>query len=258
MEITKADFECAYREIAPKLTRLALAMTGNPDDACEVVQDAFCRAYESRYSFRGDSSFSTWIYRVCVNVATDRIRRRRRLPIEVFTEDMGLSEDDIIDRNPGEDPLSLALAEDIRTRCLFCFSECLPRRQRQVLCLNLVMGLSQREIAEVLGIAANAVKASLFRARRRIDGYLNDRCEFIRQGNPCSCRQWVRFGLERGIVAKPSDGVELARRADRVRAEIGAILDMRSLYRVAFDVQADELFARRLRDGIAERRWHAL
>lgn len=258
MEVTKAEFERAYREESSRLLRLALAMTGNPDDASEVVQDAFCRAYAALPSFRGESSWATWLYRVCMNVATDRVRRRRRLPIEIFVEDMGLSEDEIVDSDPGEDPLTLALAEDIRSKCLFCFTECLPRRQRQVFCLSHVMGLAHREIGDILGIESNAVKASLFRARKRLDGYLNDRCEFIRADNPCSCRQWVRFGTERGIVFRPRDEEELRRRAERVKREIGVILDMRALYRAAFDASADELFSRRLRDGIAEKRWLSL
>ncbi len=258
MEVSKAEFERAYRDEAPKLLRLALAMTGNPDDASEVVQDAFCRAYAAISSFRGECAWSTWLYRVCMNVATDRIRRRRRLPIEIFVEDMGLTEDEIIDKNPGDDPLTLALTEDIRTKCLFCFTECLPRRQRQVFCLSHVMGLSQRDIGAILGIEANAVKASLFRARKRLDGYLNDRCDLIRADNPCSCRQWVRFGIERGIVSRPRDEDELVRRAERVRAEIGTLLDMRNLYRAAFDASAEELFTRRLRDGIARKQWFSL
>lgn len=150
------------------------------------------------------------------------------------------------------------MTEDIRLKCLFCFSECLPRRQRQVFCLSHVMGFGQERIAEILEIRPNAVKASLFRARERMDGFLNDRCKFIRADNPCSCDQWVRFGIKRGIVRVPEDGEALRRRAERVRREVGALLDPRKLYSDAFAVSGEDMFLRRLKDGVAEKEWFSL
>lgn len=247
-----------YREHSSRLYKLALSLTGNSDDAADAVQETFCKAAASLSSFRGDSSFSTWAYRICVNVVNDRLRQRRRLPIQIFTEDLGLSMEEIVEANPADDPLTVALAEDIKLRCLYCFSECLPRRQRQVFCLSHVMGFDHPAIASVLEISAGAVKASLCRARKRLDGYLNDRCVFIKPENPCSCRQWVRFGLSRGIVRPPESEERLLARARRVRAEVGAIFDLHRLYSSIYDAKSEEYFAQRLKEGISAREWFTL
>lgn len=254
----RIDIDKACRESARNLFKLALGFLGNEADAEDAVQETFCKALAASDSFRGESAVSTWLYRICVNVSKDRMRRRKRLPVEVFTADMGLTMDEILEASPGSDPLTLALTEDIRLKCLFCFSECLPRRQRQVFCLSHVMELDHKTIADVLCISPNAVKASLFRARERMDGYLFERCRFIRPENPCSCDQWVRFGIKRGIVRIPEGRDELERRAERVRREVGSLLDLRRLYAEAFAVSGEELFLKRVREGITGGEWFSL
>jgi RNA polymerase sigma-70 factor (ECF subfamily) len=258
MTATAEVLDSLYREHAPRLYKLALSLTGNPDDADDAVQETFCRVAASLGSFREESAFSTWAYRICVNVVKDRLRQRKRLPIQIFTEDLGLSMDEIVEANPADDPQTLALAEDIRLRCLFCFSECLPRRQRQVFCLSHVVGFDHPTIASVLEISTSAVKASLCRARKRLDGYLNDRCVFLKAENPCNCRQWVKFGLQRGIARLPEGEERLLARARRVRAEVGAIFDLRRLYSSIYDAKSEEYFAERIKEGIAAREWFSL
>lgn len=263
MRAALANFDRLYRETSPGLFKLALSLTGRGEDAQDVVQETFSKAWAARENFRQESSFSTWIYRICVNTAKDKMRQRRRLPIEVFTEDWGLSMEEIVEAHPGDDPVVLAMAGDVRLRCLHGFSECLPRRQRQVFCLSHVMGLDQKAIAAVLDCRVGAVKASLFRARRRIDGYLNGRCTLISAENPCDCRQWVRFALKNGIVSLPP-GAELERtralaaKAERVRREVGSLVEMRRLYAQTFAEKAEDEFSQRLRDGILKREWTSL
>ena len=258
-----ADFDKHYRENAAGLFKLALSLTGRTEDAQDVVQESFSKAWKSWRDFRHESAFSTWIYRICVNTAQDRLRQRRRLPVQIFTEDWGIPWEEIVEAHPADDPVTLALAEDIRLKCLHGFSECLPRRQRQVFCLSHVMGLDHKTIGTILGCQVGAVKASLFRARQRIDGYLNGRCVFIKADNPCECRQWVRFALKQGIVKLPP-GTEkeradrLSAKANRVRHEIGSLLQMRELYAQTFAQRADEAFLFRVKEGIERKEWASL
>ena len=87
MTATAEVLDSLYREHAPRLYKLALSLTGSPDDADDAVQETFCRVAASLGSFREESAFSTWAYRICVNVVKDRLRQRKRLPIQIFTED---------------------------------------------------------------------------------------------------------------------------------------------------------------------------
>ena len=263
MKTLDAQFDQLYRETSPRLFKLALGLTGRGEDAQDVVQETFSKAWSSRAEFRQASSFSTWIYRICVNTAKDRLRQRKRLPVQIFTEDWGLSMEEIVEAHPGDDPLVLAMATDIRLRCLHGFSECLPRRQRQVFCLSHVMGLDHRTIAAILECQIGAVKASLFRARKRIDGYLGDRCALISAENPCDCRQWVRFGLKHGLVKLPQGSEQererkLAFKAAQVRREIGSLLEMRQLYDQTYSQRAQEEFSERLKQGIERKEWSSL
>lgn len=258
MESLETDFRGLFQKQAPGLYRLALGFLGKDEEAADLVQETFLKAWAAREQFRGESQPSTWLWRICVNTAQDRLRQRRRLPIQIFTEDEGIPYEDIVEAHPGDDPVVTALAGDIKKRCLHCFSECLPRRQRQVFCLSHVMEFSQGRIAEILGIQPGAVKASLFRARQRMDGFLNDRCVFLKAENPCDCRQWVRFALKRGIVHMPENKRDLEKKADRVKQEIGSLLDLHRLYRDLYQDQADEEFNRRLKMGVNKREWFSL
>jgi RNA polymerase sigma-70 factor (ECF subfamily) len=263
MNAPSARFDRLYRETSGQIFKLALSLTGRPEDAHDLTQETFSKAWKAWPEFRQDSEFSTWVYRICVNAAKDRLRQRRRLPIQVFTEDWGIPFDDIVEAHPVDDPVTLALAGDIRLKCLYAFSECLPRRQRQVFCLNHVMGFDHKTIAGILGCQVGAVKASLFRARQRIGGYLNGRCTFLKADNPCDCRQWVRFALQHGIVRLPSGSEDerqaaLVAKADRVRQEIGSLVQTRQLYDQTFGSRADQEFQLRLREGIGQNEWSSL
>ncbi len=256
-------FDRLYREHSPQIFKLALSLTGRPEDAQDLTQETFSKAWKSWGEFRQDSSFSTWVYRICLNAAKDRMRQRHRLPVQVFTEDWGIPLEEIVEAHPGTDPVVLALAEDIRLKCLYGFAECLPRRQRQVFCLSHVMGFDHRTIGEILDCQVGAVKASLFRARRRIDGYLNGRCTFLKADNPCDCRQWVRFALRQGIVTLPTGSDQerhekLAAKAQRVRREIGSLVQMRQLYEHTFGARADQEFRQRVKEGIGLKEWTSL
>jgi len=86
-----------YHENQTKVYRLALGLTGNANDAEEITQEAFYRAFRFYSNFRKDSTFFTWIYRITINVANDYLKQRKKLPIYALTEDLGYSIEQIIE-----------------------------------------------------------------------------------------------------------------------------------------------------------------
>jgi RNA polymerase sigma-70 factor (ECF subfamily) len=251
-----ALFAELYRDNQAKVYRLALGLTGNADDAEEVTQEAFYRAFRAYGDFRRDSSFFTWVYRITVNVASDYMKIRKKLPIYALTEDMGYSLDEIIDPDPAHDPESELLANEARYKCLHCMTECLTLGQRKVFCLAVTLGLPYRLVAEVLDCSPGAVKATLHRAMKRWAGYMENRCQLIKRSNPCNCAQWVRFGLARGWLSKDTLVNPRPPVAAQAREEVVRLRTLRDIYGAMYREEAGTALAERIRRGIANGEWN--
>jgi RNA polymerase sigma-70 factor (ECF subfamily) len=148
-----AAFEILYRSHAAAVFALCRRMTGNDRDARELAQDAFVRAWERLGTFRGDSSLSTWLHRLAVNVVLAHLRSTSRHPADELADDIaGLPGSDRIDERLD---LDSALAR-------------LPAGARMVFVLHDIHGYSHEEIARMTGIAPGTARAQLWRARRAL------------------------------------------------------------------------------------------
>jgi RNA polymerase sigma-70 factor, ECF subfamily len=163
----RGAFERVYREHVSRVFSLCARMAGDPTRAEELTQDVFVRAWEKLALFRGESSFSTWLHRLTVNVVLNarKTEGRQRARIEEPGDD-----DDGIDALPGTigSPLApgdLLDLEEAMTR--------LPPGARRVFVLHDVEGYKHEEIAEMLGVTSGATKAQLHRARLLLREALN-------------------------------------------------------------------------------------
>lgn len=141
---------------------LAYRLTGNEEDASDVVQDAYLRAYRGLKRFRGDAAFSTWMYRITANCAATHLSKRRRNRHEELTDDLGGD-----DTRPTVDPVAQVESGADRDRLQRALLE-LPPRLRAVVVLRDVYDLPHDAIAAELGISVSAAKVRLHRARRRL------------------------------------------------------------------------------------------
>jgi RNA polymerase sigma-70 factor (ECF subfamily) len=142
---------------------LALRMTGDPEDARDVTQDAYLRAYRSLDRFRGDAQFTTWLYRITANCASTSMKRRRRHR----HEELGTEGAELVDLRHDVDPELRADASELRGRVLDALDR-LPAKLRAVVVLRDVYELSHEAIATELGISTTAAKVRLHRARLRL------------------------------------------------------------------------------------------
>ncbi len=158
----QAAFRELYREHAGRVYAVCLRIAGDRQEAEELTQDVFVRAWEKLHTFRGESAFGTWLHRLTVNVVLmDRRARRRREQRVQPTDDPGALERPGAAAPPG---LSLDLEQAIAR---------LPEGARAVFVLYDVEGYGHAEIARVLGIAPGTSKAQLFRARRLLRQWLD-------------------------------------------------------------------------------------
>lgn len=144
----------------PSVYRYLLRLTGNAHRAEDLTQEAFLQAWKKRRQLRSDSSARVWMLRIATNLLRDDERRRRRRPNEVAGVEAMADPSVAI-------PESEAMAVEDRERIL-TFIDGLPPRQREVIHLSAVEGLSPGEIAEVLDISRNSAKVSLCEARKKL------------------------------------------------------------------------------------------
>jgi RNA polymerase sigma-70 factor (ECF subfamily) len=162
-------FEELVNRYEKKIYRLGLHITGNQEDAEDVLQEAFLKAFQHLPEFREDSRFYTWIVRIAVNEGLMKLRKRRSSK-EVALDDPEDDEGEVMPRewadwkpNP-EQQLARAELESILMKAVAG----LPPTFRTVFYLRDVEGLSTEETAEMLNLSVGAVKARLFRARLRL------------------------------------------------------------------------------------------
>ena len=145
---------------------IAVRIVGNDEDAEDVAQEAFVRAYRALPRFRGDSKFSSWLYRIATNRALTHLKRRRRRAVTVNIESGPHVEAGVIDDARGEEmsPELVVRDEEFRRAVRAAVLE-LPEQYRVVVTLFYLEERSYKEVAATLGIPMGTLKTHLHRAR---------------------------------------------------------------------------------------------
>ena len=150
---------------------LALRLLKNREEAEEVSQDTFIKAYKSLHKFKGDSKFSTWIYKIAYNTGLDRIKKHKKhwndVEITQFTEHQIKTIHNTLD----------ALEVKERNQSIKDCIALLPNDDSFLLTLYYFDELSFKEISKVIGITANNVKVKIFRSRKKLATILKARLE---------------------------------------------------------------------------------
>lgn len=185
VESFKNGCEEAFDELAKrysaKMFQTAFGLTGNRQDAEEVVQDALIRAYRSLHNFRGDSSFSTWVFRIVVNLSRNKYHWNRRRGAEI-TSSISEKIKDADNEPKGDfeiadskfDPFAMLQNVEAEKNVVALMKD-LPEKLREVLILRHIEEKSYEQIAEILKCNLGTVKSRISRAREAM-------IEIIRRG----------------------------------------------------------------------------
>ena len=161
-------FEALLLKYQQRVYNLCLRMTGNEEDAFDLSQEAFLKAWRGLETFQFESAFSTWLYRLTSNACLDFLRAQKRRPTVSLT-----AEDDDGDRvqldipDPAPDPEQAALAAEDR-ELLKAALDAIDDEAREIITLRVIDDLSYEQIAEVLGVKEGTVKSRLSRAREKL------------------------------------------------------------------------------------------
>jgi RNA polymerase sigma-70 factor (ECF subfamily) len=165
----RTAFDLLIRKYQHRVLKLVSRFVNDAAEAEDVAQEAFLKAYRALPSFRGESAFYTWLYRIAINTAKNALVSNRRRPVDF---DLDLQDPDQYDRHAklkeGDTPEGVLLTEEIR-RTVAEAMEQLPEDLRTAIVLRELEGLSYEEIAEAMDCPVGTVRSRIFRAREAID-----------------------------------------------------------------------------------------
>lgn len=174
-EPAAARFELIVEEYRDYVFNLTFRVLGNHADAEDAAQDAFISAYNNFHRFRGESSVSTWLYRIAVNAALMKLRHERNKRVLTQT-----GYDDMMLVSPADGPEKLALNSELREHLIEGIQLLAPNLRTAVV-LRDVQGMNNEEAAQVLKISVSSLKARLHRGRvllrRHLQNYLEQNRE---------------------------------------------------------------------------------
>jgi RNA polymerase sigma-70 factor, ECF subfamily len=170
-----AAFEELVRNYDRSVLRLTMRLTDSTEDAQDIYQDTFIRAYRKIGQFRFECSFYTWIYRIATNLCSDYLRRKqvrdRYAYSERYSGENDGREETVLDRaceqRPGASPERAALNEELKKQILLALNE-LSATERMVFELRHYEGLKLQTVASILSTTENTIKNTLFRATRKL------------------------------------------------------------------------------------------
>jgi RNA polymerase sigma factor (sigma-70 family) len=202
---------------------LAIRMIGDPADAEDVTQEILVRIVTGLASFRGDSSFRTWVYRVATNhllTARKRIAESRMESFETAAAylDAGIAS--------GEAPLDdVVVVKEAKLKCTSAMLLCLDRDHRLAFILGEVLDLSAEEGALILEIAEEAFRKRLSRARDRMFEFMKERCSLVEPEGACRCSVQAAVAVKNGYIdpERLLFATHAARRSPTDEARLGAI-----------------------------------
>ena len=164
---SKKAFDELIKEYADFIFHFLYDMTGHYEDAKDLTQDVFLRAYKHIHQYRGDAKFSTWLYRIAYNLGIDYCRKRKRIKqVDIVTNENEISQN----LSGGRDPEShIGMGEAIEKAL-----QKLTHMQRTSVVLHHYQGFSMREVGDVLGCSESTARVHLFRALRHLRRLLKD------------------------------------------------------------------------------------
>lgn len=163
-------FEQLFRKYQKQVYNISFRMMGNRDDALDITQEIFVRAYQKIDKFNFKSSFSTWLYRLATNFCIDELRRHKRDVNIMPLENANLEVDQVT-------PEDIAIMND-REKEVWNALNSLKEKERAIIILKDIDGLSYNEIAEILECSLGRVKSRIHEARQNLKAILEKRMNY--------------------------------------------------------------------------------
>jgi RNA polymerase sigma factor (sigma-70 family) len=187
----------------PWIFNVAARMVWRRDDAADVTQEVLVKVITRLSTFRGESAFRTWLYRIVVNHVLNMKRGRAEQAVISFSA-YGQAIADTPDLDPPDpgiaSPEVRLLVDEVMISCTSGMLLCLDREQRLTYILGQIFGVTDTVAAEVLEITCENFRQRMARARRDLRNFMNDKCGLVNRANPCRCAKKTRGFIQAGYV----------------------------------------------------------
>jgi RNA polymerase sigma factor (sigma-70 family) len=194
----RAAVDAVVRETSDLVHRLALRMLGNPSDAEDATQEILVKIVRHLESFRGESAFRTWAYRVASNHLLTAKKRGAELRVENF-EDMAERLDaNLAAGDPAAD--DQILVREAKSICTSMMLACLDREHRLAYILGEIFEFSSEEAAAILEISSDAYRKRLSRARVTMTEFTSKSCGLVDAANKCRCARQAGHAVAAGYL----------------------------------------------------------
>ncbi|MCP4218512.1 MAG: RNA polymerase sigma factor, partial [bacterium] len=187
------------KQVQDKIYGLALRMLYHPADAEDAAQEILLKVVTHLGTFRGDSAFLTWVYRVASNHLLTRRKQgseKEALSFKEYELDLDLESAAQWRKTRSPGILNELFVEEVRISCLQGLLLCMDREHRLAFLLVDVFEVSSQEGAEILEITAAAFRKRLSRARRKMIDFLSNKCALVNPHNPCTCKYHTQTQMD--------------------------------------------------------------
>lgn len=182
---------------------IALKMVWHPADAEDVTQEALIKIITKLSSFRGESSFRTWAYRIVANHVINMKKRRMEFEYTSFKKygDAIVNSPDTELPDQESVPVDVSLLiEETKIGCMNAMLLCLDREQRLIFILGALLGVNDETGSQILEVSKENYRQKLSRARKQLSNFVNDKCGLVRKDNPCHCAKKTKLMMNAGHV----------------------------------------------------------
>lgn len=182
---------------------LALRMLQLPVDAEDATQEILINLITHLGQFHGDSSFSTWMYRVASNYLLNT-RLRNREKNQLTFEELSLRMEETLSSLEGsieDNYVDEELTEEVRRSCTLGMLMCLNRQDRLALILGEVLEMTSEDAAQIMETTPVAYRKRLSRARQSLVGFVSQQCGIVNPASPCRCHKYARSKVQAGGLA---------------------------------------------------------
>jgi len=197
----KAALECVIRSIQDKVYYLSLRMLVDPEDARDASQEILIKIMTNLSSFRFESQFSSWVYRLASNYLISEKRSKYSkagLNFEMFKQDQ---ESDLqAAGNLKQQADYPVLLNELRISCTMAMLLCLTPPLRMTYILGYILEVDQQEGSELLGIAKDTFRQQLSRAKTKVFNFTQSSCGLVSEQAPCRCDRKLTGAIDRGRV----------------------------------------------------------
>lgn len=195
--------EKAIRMIQPSIFALAQRFLWHPQDAEDATQEVLVRVVTGLSGFRGDSQFSTWVYRVAFNTLLSINKKPMEDKVQGFDDFAAQLENEaLLQTQTYDTPEQSRLIEEVKIGCTLGMLLCLDRPQRMVYILGEILELEHGIMAEILQQTKDNVRQKLSRARKQISTFMNNHCGVVNPDNRCRCEGRIQTSIAQGCVNK--------------------------------------------------------